>query len=207
MSWVAVGVGVASIAVSVSGSNRAKKNSDREAELQRRAGEARNAAAQLEANVLEAQAGQTIAASQRDMFDVQRASRLAQSRAIALSAASGGGASSPTVMNIVGNMAKEGAYNAARALYAGEEQARLMRIQAVEKRRLGEFDMTAGNLAGLAAEGRGRAAQLSSYGTVLNTAGSLYAKYGGRGPDSGGGGSGVDLNSGGAADTSVSSYA
>jgi hypothetical protein len=140
------------------------------------------------------------------MFDVQRATRLAESRALALAAASGGGASSPTVLNIIANLAKEGSYNAARALYAGEEQARLMKIQAIEKRRLGEFDLTAGNLAGLASESRGRAAQQRSYANILDTTGSLFLKYGGNGP--GGGGSGLDFTSAGAGDIpNTGSYA
>jgi hypothetical protein len=208
MSFVgiaAVGLGLGSLLTSMKSGSAQKQALDQQADLQRQAGEARKTAADLEANVLEVQAGQTVAAAQRDMFDVQRATRLAQSRAVALSAASGGGASSPTVLNIVGNMAKEGAYNGARALYAGEEQARLMKIQAIEKRRLGQFDMTAGSLAGLATENKGRGAQLSSYGTILNTAGSLFGKYGGAG--SGGGASGVNIDSAGSGDTSVSGYA
>jgi hypothetical protein len=210
VSFVAIAgllLGGASTILSAQSGKSAKQAADREADLQRQAGDARNAAAQLEADVLEQQAGQTVAAAQRDMFDVQRAARLAESRALAVAAASGGGASAPTVLNVIGNIAKEGAYNGARALYAGEEQARLMRIQALEKRRLGQFDMTAGNLAGLASESKGRGAQLASQATILNTVGSLYGKYGGAGPGSGGAASGVNIDSAGSGDASVSGYA
>lgn len=210
MSFAAIagiGLGLGSLLTSMKSGSAQKKALDQQADLQRQAGEARKTAADLEANVLEVQAGQTVAAAQRDMFDVQRATRLAQSRAVALSAASGGGASSPTVLTIVGNMAKEGAYNGVRALYAGEEQARLMKIQAIEKRKLGQFDMTAGSLAGLASETKGRGAQLSSYGTILNTAGSLFGKYGGAAPGTDGTGTGVDFNSAGAGDIPAGGYA
>lgn len=202
MSFVAIAglaLGLGSTILSAKSGSEGKKAAEREAELQRRAGEARKAAAELEADVLERQAGQTVAAAQRDMFDVQRATRLAESRALALSAASGGGASSPTVINIIANIAKEGSYNAARALYAGEEQARLMKIHAIEKRRLGEFDLTAGNLAGLAAEGRGKAAVTKSYANILDTTGSLFTKYG-VGGSSAGSGSGLDFTSAGSGD-------
>jgi hypothetical protein len=133
MSFVgiaAVGLGLGSLLTSMKSGSAQKQALDQQADLQRQAGEARKTAADLEANVLEVQAGQTIAALNATCSTCRERAGLRSRVPIALSAASGGGASSPTVMNIVGNMAKEGAYNAARALYAGEEQARLMRIQA-----------------------------------------------------------------------------
>src|SRR4051812_27274883 len=113
MSWIAVGVTAVSIATSYGAGQQAKKAAGKDAELQREAGARRKAAAEFEANTLEVQAGQQIAAAQRDMIDVQRVGRLAQSRAVALAAASGGGASAPTITRLVGNMAKETSYNAA----------------------------------------------------------------------------------------------
>lgn len=111
----------------------------------RRVAARRQAAAALEAQAFEAQAGQAIAASQRDVFDVQRLGRLAQSRAIALAAASGGGvATAPTVIKIVGGIAGETAYNAGRALYAGEEKARQLRMQAIAKQLEGEIAFAEG---------------------------------------------------------------
>lgn len=180
--WVAVGVTAASVVMSYSAGQKAKKAAGQEAELQRQAGESRRAAAEFEANSLEVQAGQQIAASQRDMMDVQRVGRLAESRALALSAASGGGASAPTVTRLIGNLAKETSYNAARSLYAGEEKARLMRMQAETLREQGEFATTAGNLAASASESRGQAAVLASYSSIIGAAGGLYSKYGGNGP-------------------------
>lgn len=180
--WVAVGVTAASVVMNYSAGQKAKKAAGAEAELQREAAASRKAAAEFEANSLEVQAGQQIAVAQRDMMDVQRVGRLAESRALALSAASGGGASAPTVTRLIGNLAKETSYNAARSLYAGEEKARLMRLQAQSLREQGEFAEVSGNLAASAAESRGKAAELSSYASIVGAAGGLYGKYGGGGP-------------------------
>lgn len=188
MSWVGVGIAGASLLMSYSAGESAKNSSDKEAQLQREAGIRRKAASDLEANALEVQASNSIASAQRDMIDIRRQTELVQSRALALSAASGGGASAPTVLNLVANMAKEGSYNAARALYAGEEKSRVLRLQAQQDRVSGEFAGIAGMAAAEVATGRGRAAQMSSYGSILSTGGSMYAKYGGRGPSSSSGG-------------------
>lgn len=178
MSWVSIGVAGASLLMGAYSASEGKKAAGREAEYARRGGEARRVAANLEANVLEQQASNTIGAAQRDMIDLQRQSRMTQSRAIALAAASGGGASSaPTVVKLVGDLAKEGSYNAARALYAGQEKERLMRLQARELREMGEFAVVGGNIMGAAAESRGRAAEMKGYASMLETGGGLYAKY------------------------------
>jgi len=76
------------------------------------------------------QAGQARAESQRASIEEHRRARLAESRAVAVAAASGGGASDPTVMKILGNLAMEGEYNALAALYTGEETARGLENQA-----------------------------------------------------------------------------
>lgn len=186
MSWIAVGVVGASVVMQYSAGRQAKKAAGQEAELNREAGQQRKAAAEFEANVLEGQASNVVGAAQRDMLDVQRQTRLAQSRAVALAAASGGGASAPTVTKLVGDLAKEGSYNAARALYAGEEKAFLMQQQAEQLRKSGEFAELSGNLQANASESRGRAAQLQSYGNMLSSVGGLYGKYGGNGPATGG---------------------
>lgn len=185
MSWIAVGVVGASVVMQYSAGRQAKKAAGQEAELNREAGQQRKAAAEFEANVLEGQASNVVGAAQRDMLDVQRQTRLAQSRAVALAAASGGGASAPTVTKLVGDLAKEGSYNAARALYAGEEKAFLMQQQAEQLRKSGEFAELSGNLQANASESRGRAAQLQSYGNMLSSVGGLYGKYGGNGPATG----------------------
>lgn len=180
MSWVAVGIGVVGVGTSLYAGSQAKKAGDKDAEYQRRAGESRRIAANLEASVLEQQAGNTIGAAQRDKIDLDRQTRLTESRAIALAAASGGGASSaPGIVHLVGEIAREGSYNSARALYAGMEKARLERLQAKELRDQGEFAVVGSNIGALASEQRGRAGEMKGFGSALETGSSLYTKYGG----------------------------
>lgn len=168
MSWIAVGITAASVGMTLIGGQQQKKAAQLE-------GQQRKAAANAEATVLESNATQAVAVAQRNMIDTQRVAKLTESRAQALAAASGGGATSPTALKVVADIAREGSYNSAKALYQGEESARLMRLQAYEKRVGGEFSVTEGNL-------RGSAAEFSSFGTALGQGGGLYGKYGGKGP-------------------------
>lgn len=168
MSWVAVGITAASVGMTLIGGQQQAKAAKLE-------GQQRKAAADAEATVLESNATQQVAVAQRNMIDATRVAKLAESRATALAAASGGGATSPTALKVVADIAREGSYNSAKALYQGEETARMMRLQAYEKRVGGEFDVTAGNM-------RASAAQFSSFGTAIGQGGGLYGKYGGNGP-------------------------
>jgi len=88
---------------------------------------------EFEAQQLDAEAGQSVAASQRTAEDIQRQTALINSSAIAKAAASGAGASDPTVLNIIARNAAEGDYRRNVALYEGEAQSRLdnMRAQAL----------------------------------------------------------------------------
>lgn len=178
MSWVAVGVTAASVAMSYVAGQQGKRAANKEAELQRQSGEQRKAAANFEANVLESNATQRIAIAQKEMFDAQRTTRIVESRVQALAAASGGGATSPTALNVMGNIAKEGAVNASRAMYSGEEAARAMRLQAFENRAQGEFAQTGGVLQAEAAMSRGRSIEYQSYASIASSVGGLYGKYG-----------------------------
>lgn len=127
-------------------------------------GEAANAGGKSEQMQLNQQAGQDRAASQVEATQIRRSARYAQSRALALAAASGAGASDPTVVNIIGGIAGEGEFQALSSLYTGEESARGK-----------EF-------AGSIARKEGRTAKSASYfkaaGTVLSGASSWGGKYG-----------------------------
>ena len=90
-------------------------------------------AAQLRQN-----AGQALAASQREAFNVDRQAQYVASSALAQAAGSGGGASDPTVVNLIARNAQEMAYRKSVALYGGEEKARLMNLQADTKQFEGE---------------------------------------------------------------------
>lgn len=87
-------------------------------------------AAEFQAAQMKQNAGQALAASQRDAISAQQQSELVASRALAVAAASGGGASDPTVVKIMAGIAAEGSYRTAVSLYQGEEKARAMLNQA-----------------------------------------------------------------------------
>src|SRR3990172_2605978 len=88
------------------------------------AGNAARKSANFQAAQMNQQAGQERATSQRAAIEQRRAARIAASRATALAAASGGGATDPTVLNILGDIKTEGEYNALSAMFGGEERAR-----------------------------------------------------------------------------------
>ena len=135
------------------------------------AGEIASGKAELERALAEEYAGQALAVSQRDAAEARRQTELIASRSLAVAAASGGGVSDPTVVNLIANAAGEGEYRARVALYEGEARARSLRQQAI-----------LGTLGAAQAEAvlSGRTAQmnLSALGTLMRGTGSLYAKYG-----------------------------
>lgn len=99
----------------------------------------RQAAAEFEAKQLEINAGQAKAASQRVAYQRGQDADLALSTLRARAAASGGGASDPTVLNLQAGLMQQKAYNLAAALYEGNDRARTMRMQAAGKRYEGEL--------------------------------------------------------------------
>lgn len=138
------------------------------------AGRARQQADQYQAAQLEQNAGQAIASSQRQAMEERRRAQLLVSRGIAVAAAGGGGVQDPTVTNIIGKIAEEGAYRAAVDLYQGEERARAMRMGA-------EAKMFEGEMAARGGEQRQSAYNTAALGSALKGA-SMFAKYGGGGP-------------------------
>ena len=107
-------------------------------------GRAQNRLAQYKAAQLEQKARQERAVSQRKAIDVRRRARTAESRTLALAAASGGGASDPTVMNLMAGIAGEGEFAAQTAVYEGEERARGAEMGAEGARIEGSQAQTAG---------------------------------------------------------------
>lgn len=131
--------------------------------------------AKFEADQLNRQAGQERAASQRQAIEEKRAANKAINRAKLLAASSGAGATDPDIINIVGNIAAEGEYNALARLYTGEETARGLEDQA----------------AAVIYNGKSEAAGYKSYakayksaatgegiGTLLSGGVSFFEKYG-----------------------------
>lgn len=139
------------------------------------AGQRQRQAAEFEAEQLEIQSGQSIAAAQRRMLEERRQARLAQSRAQAVAAASGGGASDITVVNLISRIAAEGAYKEEIALYEGMDRSRQLRMAAKSKRFEGASAEQAGAF-------RQSAYDTMALGSLVGGAGSLFGKYGGGGP-------------------------
>lgn len=131
-------------------------------------GIAANNAAKYTAQQQEIAGSQGLAASQRTAFSETRRASLVGSRARAVAAASGAGATDPTVVNIEGDIAGQGEYNALSALYEGQEAKRTGDANAALTRFEGKQAKTA--------------AFIGAGSTLLKGGTSLYDKYGGGGP-------------------------
>jgi hypothetical protein len=109
---------------------------------------------------------------------VQRRTDLLASRALAVAAASGGGASDPTVVNTIAGIAQEGAYRKAVALYRGDEEARKLTMQAEAAEFEGENRAFSERLTGTGGFIRAGTNLVSD----MARESSLLKKYGGDGP-------------------------
>lgn len=96
---------------------------DEQALLQEQQAEAQAIALGFQAAQYAQQAGQERASAQRGALNERKRQRLAMSRALALGAASGGGAD-PGLMSIIGDIVEEGEFRFLSELYAGEERGR-----------------------------------------------------------------------------------
>lgn len=141
-------------------------------------GDRARAAAEFAAWQAEQQAGLAVAYSQRQALEVQRQGRLEESQILAVAAASGGGASDPTITRLIANNAGFTAYKSAVAIYEGEAKARELKMEAIT-----------GRIGGAQAQAVGAERQtgyaLSAAGTGIKGAASLYEKYGRGGPGKG----------------------
>lgn len=136
-------------------------------------------AAQFAAEQMRTNAGQQQAASQRAAYDIAREAEYTASRALAVAAASGGGASDPTVLNIIARNAQEMAYRRQMALYEGDEAARAMRMGAAAKEYEGASARRAANEAAIGQAAGGATSLLRGYAREA----SLRQRFGGSGPD------------------------
>ena len=132
-------------------------------------GKAQRAAKEREAEQLDQNAVQTVAAAQRKAMEEKRRGDLVASRALAIAAA-GGGASDKSVVNIISDLKGEGSYRAMLAMYEGEDRARLMREQGKLTRFEGEQLFEAG-------KAKKRAANVMALGETVSGAASMYTKY------------------------------
>lgn len=127
-------------------------------------GQAAELAGQAEAAQYARQAGESRATSQRAAEEERRKARLAISRSRAVAAASGAGATDPTVVNLEGGIAEQGEYNALTRLYEGESQARGYE--------------TAGDFAVAEGDAKASGYRTQAFSSVLSGGSSLYDRYG-----------------------------
>jgi hypothetical protein len=136
-------------------------------------------AAEFQATQLRQRAGQAMASSQLDAYEVDKQARYVASTALANAAGSGGGASDPTVMSIIANNASEMAFRKSVALYKGEDAARLLNLEADAKQYEGQVTKANADAAGTAS--------LFKAGTSLMKGAardsSMYQRFGGGGPN------------------------
>lgn len=124
----------------------------------------------FEATQLNQDAGQSIAVSQRNAADVKRQTTLINSQALARAAASGAGASDPSVISTIARTSGEGAYRQGVALYEGEAQARMDRIRAAAATLEGNLDVSAG-------EAANSMSKVGAVSTVLTGGSNTYSMY------------------------------
>ena len=136
--------------------------------------------AEFQAAQLRQNAGQAQASAQHAAYDVDRQAQYTASTALATAAASGGGASDPTVVNLIARNAGEFAYRKAVDLYQGDDKARLMNLQADAK----EFEgaNTKANSDMVGTQQMFGAATSILRGSVRDS--SLLQRFGGGGPNS-----------------------
>ncbi len=130
-----------------------------------------------QAAAMEQSAGQERAAAQRAAIEQRRQGRFIDSRAQAISAASGGGALDPSIVNLMGDLGGEADFRAATALYQGEDRARNLEYGAVLQRATGQGDLYAGEVARRSGEAAQSRSYLRAAGTVAGGAAKIYDRY------------------------------
>lgn len=128
---------------------------------------------EYEAQQLEAEAQQSRSIAMRSAQDQTLSTEMVNSTALARAAASGAGASDPTVMNVIARTAGAGAYRAAVQMYEGEAQARLDTMKAQALRYEGATGVSDANTAATFAGVGAAATALSGAAKGM----SMFGKY------------------------------
>lgn len=133
------------------------------AEAQRRQADYEQKLAQVQNEELQQKGNQDAAAAERAQIAENRRTQLTESRVQALAAASGGAATDTGVINLEGQIAKQGSYNALSALYNGQAQRQADVYQ-------GQIDLFQGQQAV-------GAAPMTALGTVLGGIGRFVGNH------------------------------
>lgn len=167
-AWVGTAMAVAGAVSSIAGGFSAASAAKTTAQRQK-------TEADFEAAQMAQAGGQAIASSQREAIEQRRQARLLQSRAIAISGASGAGVTDPSVLNLIGDIAGQGSYRAAVALYQGEDKARQLNMGATAKLYEGDVALETGR-------NKAKAYQLQGITGALGSASTLFGRFGAGGP-------------------------
>lgn len=132
------------------------------------AGNAQKASADFQAKQADARAAEERAAGQRDQMEVNNKTNLVLSRQRALAAGSGFDALSPDIVNLAGDTAARGAYQAGMARYGGNVRGQDYNLRAAGLRMSGQSYQTAG--------------YIGAAGTILQGGADWFSKYGNGGP-------------------------
>jgi hypothetical protein len=169
-AWVGAAMTVVGTLASVSSSRQQAKDAER-------VGQAEQAQSEVTAKNMEAEAGQRRAVSQHKAMEDRRQARLVASRAQVVAGGAGGDG---TALDLMGDIAGEGEYNALTSLYEGEEGARSREYSAANARAYGASRVQAANMTANAHKSNATA-------TLFKSATSLFDKYGQGGFGGGGG--------------------
>lgn len=134
------------------------------------AGQSAQQAQYFKAAQEEQAAQESRAASQRISLDKAREGRLLNSKLQANAAASGGGASDPTIVDLAQGIAGRSEYDSLLEMYKGENRGRGLEDSAIGSRLSGDAAKAEG-------EAKQNASYLSAAGTIIGTAGSAYKTY------------------------------
>jgi len=103
----------------------------------------------FEAEQLDTNAGQVIAAGTHEVEDEARKYEVLQSQALAVAGHSGGGTMDNNVVNIIAGIAEEGERTSQRIMFSARDKARVMKTQAGAKRFEGDQIAKAGKRKGI----------------------------------------------------------
>lgn len=137
------------------------------------AGNAAEAEGAFQAQQLDIKAKEEVAASQREAMQKRKETDLVLSRQQALAASSGLGALDPTILDLAGDVAEEGAYHESLIRYGGQERAAGLKLQ--------------GQAARFSGKNAQRGSRWAAAGTLASGVGSsMFGKYGAGGPPAAG---------------------
>lgn len=128
------------------------------------AGRAQKQMADHQAAQLEVRAKEERATAQQDALEIARKQRLELSRIQARAAASGFGATDPTVLDLTGEAAEYGTFRQQIARYGGEARAEDLKASAEGERARGAAAL--------------QSAGFSAAGTILGGVSSMFRRYG-----------------------------